>query len=78
MPGGAVGSGASVGPLRRGLLRGINGHAAGRWDYLIGGGYCLARVMPVAADSATAPAPLLARVVAVPSSPSETKGEEGT
>jgi hypothetical protein len=28
MPGGAGASGASVWPLRRGLLRGINGHAA--------------------------------------------------
>ena len=34
--------------------------------------------MAVAADSATAPAPLLYSGIAVPSSPSEVKGEEGT
>ena len=65
-------------PLRRVLLRGINGHAAGTSGSR---GEEVASPCPRhvrCCRCATDVAPLTLLVIAVPSSPSGTKGEEGT
>jgi len=64
-------------PLRRILLRGINGHATGGRDCFDRKDCCLARVMSVAAAARRTRLRLGGWVIDVPLSPSEGEGRKG-